>query len=294
MSFDPPSSVLSAFVTPAAQRETTSNIHSKGLKLEQGESSTSRSTIPHQRRSASPAAVMINVQHVSSLLEEATIGGSDVLGLLISYGGHNQETRDVPADNIPPHPTGVTETIVVEDGVNQAGSIDDPPLSGGTAPLRGRVMGVFDHRDGTREVHVSTRVASDEPSIASYEEFTALYHRMTIDRGVASEEKLRSAFHCYVSSCASSMDQPRITAPGVWLSAPSREMARWRREVKLEEPVERPVTFRDLLVYIAGFALSNQLVRLDHQFKGHLFEPGHPSTTSNAARSRRSTTCTRR
>ena len=58
-----------------------------------------------------------------------------------------------------------------------------------------------------------------------------------------------------------------------------RLVARWRvggAEVKLEEPVERPVTFRDLLVYIASFALSNQLVRLDEQFKGHLFEPGDP------------------
>jgi hypothetical protein len=53
-------------------------------------------------------------------------------------------------------------------------------------------------------------------------------------------------------------------------------MARWRREVKLEEPSEHPVTFRGLLVYIAGFALSNQLVRLDDLVKGHLFEPGRP------------------
>ena len=36
------------------------------------------------------------------------------------------------------------------------------------------------------------------------------------------------------------------------------------------------MTFREVLVYIAGFALSNQLVRLDHQFKVHLFEPGYP------------------
>ena len=53
-------------------------------------------------------------------------------------------------------------------------------------------------------------------------------------------------------------------------------MACWRREVKLEEPVECPVTFRDLLVYIASFAFSNQLVRFNERFKGHLFEPGDP------------------
>ena len=195
---------------------------------------------------------------------------------LVLYGGNDQKTRDVSADKISPHPTGVDETIIVEDGVNQAGSSDDPLLSGGTATLRGRVMGVFDHRDGTREIHVCTRATLDEPSVASYEEFKAQYHKMTGGRGVASEEKLRSAFHTYVSSCASSADQPRKTAPGFWLSAPGREMARWRREVKLEEPSERPVTIRDLLVCIAGFALNNKLVRLDHQFKGHLFEAGDP------------------
>ena len=196
------------------------------------------------------------------------VGRSAVIAPLVSYGGHDQATRDVPADRIPPHPTGVNETIVVKDGVNQEG----PTLLSDC----GRVRGVFDHRDGTREIHVSTRATLDEPSIASYEEFSSQYYKMTGGRGVASDEKLQSAFRTYVSSCASSVDQPRNTAPGVWLSAPGREMARWRREVKLEEPIERSVTFRDLLVYIAGFALSNQLVRLDHQFKGHLFEPGHP------------------
>jgi hypothetical protein len=86
---------------------------------------------------------------------------------LVSYGGNDQKTRDVSADKISPHPFGVNETIIVEDGVNQAGSSDDPPLSGGTATVRGHVMGIFDHRDGTREVHVSTRATLGEPSIAS-------------------------------------------------------------------------------------------------------------------------------
>ena len=99
---------------------------------------------------------------------------------------------------------------------------------------------------------------------------------MTGGRGVASDDKLQSAFQTYVSSCALSVGQPGSNSPGAWLSAPGREMARWRREVKLDEPSERPVTFRDLLVCIAGFALSNKLVRLDHQFKGHLFEAGDP------------------
>ena len=129
---------------------------------------------------------------VSCLQAEAiNVGRSDVMAPPVSYGGHGQETRDVPADQIPPHPTGVNETIIAEDGVNQAG----------TATPRGRVMGVFDHRDGTRDIHVSTRAALDEPSLTSYEEFKALYHRMTVGRGVASDEKLQSVFHTYVSSC---------------------------------------------------------------------------------------------
>jgi hypothetical protein len=80
-------------------------------------------------------AVVTNELHVaSSQVEASIVSRSDVLGPLVSHGSHDQHTRDVPAGSIPPHPTGVTETIVVEDGVNQAGSSDDPPLSGGTAP----------------------------------------------------------------------------------------------------------------------------------------------------------------
>ena len=57
-----------------------------------------------------------------SRVEDTNVGRADVIAPLVSYGGHDQETRDVPADQIPPHPTGVNETIIVEDGVNQAGS----------------------------------------------------------------------------------------------------------------------------------------------------------------------------
>jgi hypothetical protein len=57
---------------------------------------------------------------VSSADREVSSSQIHVLGSLVSYGGHEQETRDAPADTIPPHPTGVKETIVVEDGVNQA------------------------------------------------------------------------------------------------------------------------------------------------------------------------------
>ena len=68
----------------------------------------------------------------------------------------------MPADQIPPHPTGVKRCIIVEDGINQEG----PTL------LRGRVRGVFDHRDATRAVHMSVLMASSEPNVASYDAFT--------------------------------------------------------------------------------------------------------------------------
>ena len=90
-----------------------------------------------------------------SQAEDTNFGRLDAMAPLVSYGGHGQQTRDVPADNIPPHPTGVDETIIVEDGVNQAG----------TAPLRGQVVGIFNHSDGTREVHVSTQAALDDPAL---------------------------------------------------------------------------------------------------------------------------------
>ena len=157
---------------------------------------------------------------------------------LVSDGGHDREVRDARTDTIPPHPTGA----------NQAESSDD-------CPPRGQVMA---------------------PNVASYEEFKAEYQKMMGRHGSSSDDRLQPAFRTYVFSCASSVGHPRSTAVGAWLRAPGLEMARWRREVKMEAPTEPPATFRDLLVYIASFALGNQLERLDHQFRGHLFKRDNP------------------
>ncbi len=112
------------------------------------------------------------------------------------------------------------------------------------------------------------------PAFADYNAFKAYYATRIMGDEMPAEDKVQAAFQVYLDSQTPSMQE--------WYSAPFWEQHRWSRSVKLEQPAAPLAEFKDVLVYIAKFALTNRLVRLDDQFKGSMSSTHRRHSTSSS------------